>query len=520
MQRLRQVAAGVAVVLSVIALMLVIDSWGSADVPTDEVAEPTPPPTADPTPTPAPEPTVVETPTPTPVAVAIPSVELSSVGQPQSSVVQGVLTFRGNPTRTWSGTGPAPRNPVVRWAVPSPPGLCEQAPVDPDAPRCGVGWTGQPAVFERDGRTWVVVGALDGNLYFLDASTGTEIIEPFTFDGPIETSVTIDPDGAALAYVGGTDGTFRIISFDRPEGATEVWRMDGAAFTDVRTNDDWDSTALVLGDLLVVGGENGRLVAVKLNKATDADGFTTADPQVAWSTRTWDDDLDAELGVLDPQLDPGFSVEASVAMSGTVVWLVNSAGLVQGWDLLPLESGGTPEQVFRFWLGDDADASVVVGASGELFVGQLLSRGTERATELGQIARLDPHAAQHLVWSFDAGAEQFQGVRSTVALHRDVVYATTNGGRVLALDAETGVLRWDTQLAGPLWGSPVVVDDVLIVGDCDGVLRGWDVSDTTVAPTLLWEIGLGGCLEATPVLWNGIVYVADREGRIFALGDN
>ena len=38
--------------------------------------------------------------------------------------------------------------------------------------RSGTGWTGEPAVFERDGRTWVVFGAYDRALHFVDADTG------------------------------------------------------------------------------------------------------------------------------------------------------------------------------------------------------------------------------------------------------------------------------------------------------------------------------------------------------------
>lgn len=523
MQRLRQFGIAGSIGLAVLVVLFAIETRGGNDAPVEEASEPTAQTTPEPTATPVAEvtPTPVPEPTPVPISVPIPTIDLSSVGQPQSNAVQGILTFRGNATRTLTGTGDAPRDPVIRWAVPSPAGLCEVTPVDPAEPRCGLGWTGQPVVFVREGRTWVVVGAMDGNVYFLDGASGSSIIEPFAFDGPVETTPTIDPDGLALAYVGGTDGTLRIISFDQPAGATELWRLEGAAFDDVRSSDDWDSSALVLGEMLVVGGENGRLVVVKLNKGTDADGFAIVDPEVVWSTPTWDDQLDADLGDAVPaEADPGFSVEASVAMSGTTVWVTNSAGLVQGWDLLPLASGGEPDPMFRFWLGDDADATPVVGPSGELFVGQLSTRATPRGTELGQLVRLDPDASEPLVWSFVDGTEQFQGFRSTVALHLDVVYATTNGGRVLAIDAETGVLRWDTQLAGPLWGSPVVVDGVLIVGDCAGVLRAWDVADTTVLPTLLWETSIGGCLEATPVVWDGVIYIGDRDGRIFAIADN
>ena len=66
----------------------------------------------------------------------------------------------------------------------------------------------------------------------------------------------------------------------------------------------------------------------------------------------------------------------------------------------------------------------------------------------------------------------------------------------------------------------MVVDDVLIYGDCNGVLHGYDVSDTSVAPPQLWEVRLGGCIEATPAVWNGTIYVGTRGGKFFALSDD
>jgi hypothetical protein len=92
-------------------------------------------------------------------------------GEPYGTQVQGIITFRGNPTRTFYGTGPIPRTaPQELWRFPKSGGLCAIS-IDEQGPRewCGTGFTGQPAVFERDGKTWVVVGAYDKSLHFLDA---------------------------------------------------------------------------------------------------------------------------------------------------------------------------------------------------------------------------------------------------------------------------------------------------------------------------------------------------------------
>ncbi|MEM7326754.1 MAG: PQQ-binding-like beta-propeller repeat protein, partial [Actinomycetota bacterium] len=84
---------------------------------------------------------------------------------------------------------------------------------------------------------------------------------------------------------------------------------------------------------------------------------------------------------------------------------------------------------------------------------------------------------------------------------------------------DTGDVRWQFELDGPLWSSPVVVDDVYIQGDCNGVLHAFDVSDTTRRPRRLWEVELRGCIESTPAVWGGAIYVGTRAGDFFAVGD-
>ena len=50
------------------------------------------------------------------------------VGKPYGDKVKGLLTFRGNPTRTYYGEGPEPRaDPKVLWRFPRSGGLCAES---------------------------------------------------------------------------------------------------------------------------------------------------------------------------------------------------------------------------------------------------------------------------------------------------------------------------------------------------------------------------------------------------------
>ena len=213
------------------------------------------------------------------------------------------------------------------------------------------------------------------------------------------------------------------------------------------------------------------------------------------------------------------SIENSVAISGNTVYFANSGGLVQGWDLSGLEGGEEPTQVFRFWTGDDTDASIVVDAEGFIYVASEDERGNARSSELGQVMKLDPRRPEApVVWATPQ-IDTNGGVWATPALHDDVLIVATNGGEVMAIDRATGVQRWTVDLPGPTWQSPVVVDDVLIQGDCSGVLHAFDVSNTAAAPPQIWELELGGCIESTPAVWRGGIYVGTRGGRFFAITD-
>jgi outer membrane protein assembly factor BamB len=257
-------------------------------------------------------------------------------------------------------------------------------------------------------------------------------------------------------------------------------------------------------------------VIVELNRGYDAAGNVSIDPQIVFNTPAWDQEL------LDAIGDDTVSVESSPTVVANTVYFANSGGLIQGYDIEGLADGATPTRTFRFWTGDDTDATVVADEDGMLYVASEYERvqTAARSDEVGQLMKLDPTVAEGedpLVWSVADNASRPGGMWGTPAIHGDVVYATTNGGRLLAVDRETGGELWSKDLPGPLWASPVVVDDALLIGDCNGVLHAYDVSDPTADPPALWSKELGGCIEATPAVWGGRILIGTRSGTLFSL---
>jgi hypothetical protein len=257
---------------------------------------------------------------------------------PYGDAVKGVLTFRGNPTRTYYGEGPAPRvAPEVAWRFPRNGSMCGLSTDETgEKTWCGTGFTGQPAVFEREGRTWVVFGAYDYAVHFLDADTGERIIADFPTGDIIKGSVTVDPDGFPLVYTGSRDNNFRILSFDQGR-PVELWRMNANNVSPIHWNNDWDASALIIDDYLFEGGENSWFYIVKLNRGYDENLHVTVDPEIIWKQPSWDDQLRRDFGTAQ------FSVEGGASIYDNTLYFANSAGLVQGWDISGLKDGVMPQ---------------------------------------------------------------------------------------------------------------------------------------------------------------------------------
>jgi outer membrane protein assembly factor BamB len=437
---------------------------------------------------------------------------------PINTAFPGLTTFRGNASRSYYGEGPMPENPEILWRYPESGGLCSQS-LNEGVTKvwCGTGWTGQPNVIEQeDGDLEVRFGAYDAHYHFLDGRTG-DPIRPDVVTGDLaKGSASSDPDGFPLYYAGSRDNHLRIVALDRSKPEV-LWSLSAENAPNPIWNNDWDGAPLIVQDHMLVGGENSWFYVVKLNRRYGADGKVQIDPQIKMLVPGYDEQLFSDIGSED------VSIESSVAFHDGVAYFVNSGGLVQGWDISDILAGGSRhERVFRYWNGDDSDASVVIDQEGFLYVARHGEHSTSRDREIGDLMKLDPKSPNDpLVWSVHVtgGSADGGGIWATPALYGNSVYVTTNYGEVVAVNRLTGRVFWKVELPGPLWGSPVPIDDQLLVGDCNGVLHNFDISDRWKKPTELWSIRLEGCLESTPAVWKGMVFVGTRGGPMYGIGD-
>lgn len=131
------------------------------------------------------------------------------------------------------------------------------------------------------------------------------------------------------------------------------------------------------------------------------------------------------------------------------------------------------------------------------------------------------------MWSafLSAARGQDAGAWATPALHADagLLFVATDTGDLLAVDTDDGEVIWTDFIGGNAWSSPVIAGDALVVGiDClteRAGFRAYDLTDPR-SPAKMWDVqvGAGSCIESTPAVWAGRMYVGSRDGFFYALG--
>ncbi len=452
----------------------------------------------------------------------------------QYSTIDGVFTFRGGPRRIGGAFGTIPEEPValeVGWQVRTGEGV---------APWFGgAGWTGQPAIvrwpevirhsmvrlgsrrFKGD-LVEVIQGSLDGNVYFLDLYTGARTRPPLNTRNPIKGSVSVDPRGYPLLFVG--QGIpqqvpigLRVYDLIRHH---EVFFLAGQDSDAPRQSwGAFDSSGLLnrLTDTYVVGGENGLIYLLKLNTNFDPITLSLAvHPEVTRYRYRH-------------QHSATFGVENSLSVVRNLAFFGDNSGLIQAVDLRHF----TP--IWAFDAGDDTDASVTVDLEGGRPV---LYTGCEvdRTGPIGQthLRRIDGLTGK-VEWD---ATRSCQGARTPKKIDAGVFATNVVGtgdvsslvfftlarcpgpenGVVLALDKATGKEVWRSELPHYSWSSPTAVHTpsghtYLIQGGIGGVVRLFDARSGAIVAS----VKLRGDIEASPAVFDDRIVLATRGNRIYGL---
>ena len=453
------------------------------------------------------------------------------------TALEGVITFRGGNLRQSGAYGTAALESSdfkVLWSQ-------RIGSIDSGYTRwTGVGWTGQPVLVRwpeelrrgmnidgafqnRNDLIEAIYGTLDGNIYFFEAATGKPTRPPIKLGFPIKGSVSVDPRGYPLLYVGqgiskanGKTGSigWRVYSLIDQR---ELFFLDGHDPLCLRDHGAFDGVCLVDGaaDTAILGGENGLFYRIKLNTRFDRDAMTIAvSPSV--TTYRYKCAISGELGI-----------ENSVAAWGGYAWFADNSGLLTCFDLNAMQP------VWLLDAGDDTDASIALehGQDGRLAlytVNQVDKQGARGRCTMRRVDAMTGISD----WSFsvnctsdgDNGGGGFASPAVGAGAYADYVYfnicRTEGGGTLFCFNKADGALMWQRDTGSASWSSPLLVyrpdgTGVLVVANATGrgMLRMYDPA----TGKKLGGVQLRGLIEASPAVFGDTLIVGTRDCRIYGI---
>ena len=113
------------------------------------------------------------------------------------------------------------------------------------------------------------------------------------------------------------------------------------------------------------------------------------------------------------------------------------------------------------------------------------------------------------VWTQSMGGEMFY---APVA-GPDTVYAAASNGKVTALGATTGEVRWATDVDAEISSGLTVAGNTVLSGTEDGRVLGLNAA----SGESMWEFKTGGKITGAPVVAGGVIYVPSHDGKRYAV---
>jgi outer membrane protein assembly factor BamB len=447
--------------------------------------------------------------------------------------VEGITTFRGGPLRDGGAFGVrrvARRSLEIAWTFKTSAGTGRWGG--------GAGWTGQPAIVRWEepvrrsmplldrrvaGKPLVEViqGSLDGNVYFIDLETGRGTRPPLRTGNPIKGSVSLDPRGWPLLFVGqGIPGR-------RPIGLRAYSLITHAELLFLPGKDraaprDWgafDGSGLLnrATDTFLVGGENGMVYAVELHTDYDPLAFRLALSPRVLRYRFRDVAQDRR------------GIENSLAVYRNLAFFADNGGTIQALDL------STLRPAWALHAGDDTDASLVVDVEGG---GPVLYTASEVDAQglkgRARVRKVDGLTGR-VLWEQGFGCRGEQvgekivqaGVFATPLVGAadlgDRIVVTLSRcperGAMVALAKADGRELWRTPLRTDAWSTPTAVRDAeagktwILQGDRAGRLHLVDGADGGIVRTLRLDANI----EASPAVFGDLAVVGTRGGTIYGI---
>ena len=304
------------------------------------------------------------------------------------------------------------------------------------------------------------------------------------------------------------DGPFTDEVRDGLADADVVWTFDMVGELGVFPHNMSSSAPAVSGDLIIVNTSNGQNEDgdVPSPEAPDLIALHRETGQLVWRAASvgdwilhgqWSSPAVAEIGgVLQVVIGQGDGwVRGFDAADGSTLWEFDTNPIDAEWPRTRNNVIATPV----IWNDTVFIANGQEPESGE-GPGRLHAIDATRRGDISESG---------LVWR----TEDIRRSLSTVAIDDGLLYVADFSGYLHCLDAATGAELWVYDTFSAVWGSPLVVDDKVYLGDEDGdvvVLRAGRELEKLAEPNI------GSAIYGAPIAANGVLFV-NSVSELFAL---
>ena len=406
----------------------------------------------------------------------------------------------------------------------------------------GAGWTGQPLLFEEDSNIYIIQGCYDHSLKKINAKTG-EIKWVYFYEDVLKGTGTIyeklDSNKTELTILQGSRlglanslSAKNIYSFravDASNGA-ENWRMNverGPSYSR-----DVDGSALILNDTAYLGLENGYFVVFSpYDKDTIKSKKDTHYEPKMWAKHPLfnSNDKQTHLGNL--------VTESSPCRIGNYIYIASGSGHLYGYNIAKDTVDWDLE------IGSDINGSAVVTNDSCLLVPIEKQYIKGKGGVMKVNPRLNPEEA--IVWFMPSKDKNYSswkggviGSPSTNASYNQqdkylnlACFAGIDGNLYLIEhDIVTDSLVFgpnnknkypiprllDKKYIGPTISTPIMVENKIIAAGYQGLYL-FEINENY---HLIEQDYFKGFFESTPVVNNGHIFIASRNGYLYCFGDS
>jgi len=387
--------------------------------------------------------------------------------------------------------------------------------------------------------------------------------------------VCADPEGF---HDGENDGPFKEEKSQEKDEADVIWSFNMMKELGVSQHNMCSCSVTALGDILYVCTSNGVDEGHINLPAPNAPSFITLDKntgKVIWTDKSpglnilhgqWSSPCVAELGGVPQVIFAGgdgwlYSFHATEHENG-------APKLLWKFDANPKESKyllggrGTRNEIIATPVAYEGLIYLAVGqdpehgeGEGHLWCIDPTKRGDISAElafnvndltkpiphkrlqavnkEEGEVARPNPNSG--VVWHYggydfngDGTSEnQFEEIMhrtiGTVTIKQDdqgnhLLFLADFSGLFHCVDAKSGKPYWTYDMLAAAWGSALIVEGKVYIGDEDGDIAIFRLSAEKSAAEPINEISMGNSVYSSPVVANNVLYIANRT-HLFAIAN-